>query len=160
MKRSAAPQRKTPLKRTGAPGSRARSNGIGVPPGEAQRRSAPGGVPALRKRAISTCTPAQRAKVKDTGCIVTGDRDSVTPAHVIAKGFTTVGQNDPLAVVGLRGDLHRLYDDGELDLLPWLERACKPELAFAVMRVGLMSTLRRVTNHRWSPDGDMRGERY
>ncbi len=151
MKRSPAPRRKTPLKRSGAPGSRARSNGIGVPPGEARRRAAPAGVATLRNRAISTCTPAQRAKVKDTGCIVTGDRESVTPAHVIAKGFTTVGQDDPLAVVGLRGDLHRLYDDGELDLLPWLERTGKAELAFAVYRVGLMTTLRRVSNSRWEP---------
>jgi hypothetical protein len=139
-------KRPASLKRTGAPGDRARSNGVGVP--------------KLRRRAISTCTPAQRLKVRETGCIISGDRESVTPAHVIPRGVTTVGQNDLLAVVGLRGDLHRLYDDGELDLLPWLERACKPELAFAVMRVGLMSTLRRVTNHRWSPDGDMRGERY
>lgn len=151
MKRSPAPARKTPIKRSSAPGSRARSNGIGVPPGEAQRRAAPAGVPKLRARAISTCTQAQRAKVKDTGCIVTGDRDSVTPAHVIARGFTTVGQDDPLAVVGLRGDLHRLYDDGQLDLLPWLERVGKAELAFAVYRVGLMTTLRRVTNSRWEP---------
>lgn len=143
MKRSAAPKRKTPLTSHGA---RARANGIGVP--------------KLRTHAISTATPAQRAKVKETGCIITGEVGSVTPAHVIPRSLTPAGQNDVRAVVGLRADLHRLYDTGELDLLPWLERSGRVELSFAVLRVGLMATLRRTTNHRWSPDGDMRGERY
>lgn len=148
LKRSTKPIKRSPIKRVAVlAGTRARANGIGVP-----------------RRAVSPATPAQRAKVRDATCVGCGGRmqcgDRCHPAHLIPRGVTTVGQDDVLAVVPLCPDCHRRYDEGELDLLPMLERRCRPELAFAVMRVGLMSTLRRVTNHRWSPDGDMRGERY
>ncbi len=128
--------------------------------GSLQRRAAlQRGVPLKRsvtpaaRRPVSVCTPEQRAKAQWQGCIVSGDRQNVTPAHVISKGFTRVGQDDPRAVVGLRVDLHRLYDTGQLDLLPALEASCREELAFAVERVGLLTTLRRVTNQRWGPHG-------
>ena len=40
---------------------------------------------------------------------------------------------------------HRAYDTGELDLLPYLERAWRPQLAHAVGHVGLISALRRIS---------------
>ena len=137
LKPRTKPLKRTPLKRVAVlAGSRARANGIGVP----------------KRKAVSTCTPAQRAKVKATGCIVTGDRENVDPAHLIPCGVSGVGQDDDLAVVGLRRDLHRQYDTGELDILPYLEPAYRAELAFAVMRVGLVATYRRVTNTREVPN--------
>ena len=118
-----------------------------------------------KRRPISEATPAQREKVRTSYCTASGDGLCVgpmDPAHLLPRTATTVGQDDPLAVVGLCRYHHEAYDaQRTLDLLPHLE-ACgyRAELAFAVMRVGLMATLRRVTNSKWSPDSDMRKERY
>ena len=104
-----------------------------------------------RRRAVSPATPAQRARAKAMGCVVTGAQEGVDPAHLIARGFTTVGQDEPLAVVGLRRDLHRRYDAGELDLLPYLTGRHDDAVAFAVQRVGLITALERITNAKWMP---------
>ena len=92
---------------------------------------------------------AQREKVSGMPCIVTG-WGQVDPAHLIDRSLTTVGQDDPRAVVPIRRDIHRMYDTGTFDLLPYLEPNHREELAFAVERVGLLATLRRVTNTRWA----------
>jgi hypothetical protein len=76
--------------------------------------------PRARPRGISPATPAQRART--VTCVVTGARRdegwTVDPAHLCPRGLG--GCNDPLCVVGLRRDLHDAFDQGELDLLPWL----------------------------------------
>jgi hypothetical protein len=68
--------------------------------------------------------------------------------HLIDRSLTTDGQDDPLAVVPACFECHRAYDDGRVDILPALEPWFRDELAFAVARVGLLTTLRRVTNQR------------
>ena len=80
--------------------------------------------------------------------------DSPDPAHLIARGVTSIDQDDPLAVIPLCREHHTALDTGMLDVLPYLEPRFREELGFAVKRVGLVSTLRRVTNDR------MIGERY
>jgi hypothetical protein len=57
---------------------------------------------------------------------------------------------DPRAVVPLCRRHHDAYDHEGLDILPFLEPHFRVELAFAVERFGLLSTLRRVTNERES----------
>ncbi len=109
--------------------------------------------PVKKRHAISPASPAQRSAVRGRACIVTADDRQVDPAHLIPRGVTTVGQDDPRAVVPLRRDKHRLYDDGDLDLLPYLEPHFRVELAFAVERVGLVATLRQVTGRRWTTEG-------
>ena len=101
------------------------------------------------KRGISQASPAQRQKCTGAPCIVTG-WGPCDPAHLIDRSITTVGQDDPRAVVPLRRDIHRMYDTGTFDLLPYLEPNHREELAYAVLRVGLLATLRRVTNARWA----------
>jgi hypothetical protein len=140
LKRTGLKPRKTPLKRKavliGTPGTRARANGVGVP----------------KRRAVSPATPWQRTKVRDFPCIACGGEfehgAQSHPAHLIARSVTTFGQDDPLAVVPLGPACHRAYDTGTLDLLPSLEPTWRAELAFAVARVGLVATYRRVTNTR------------
>jgi hypothetical protein len=66
----------------------------------------------------------------------------------LSRGQLIDSQDDPLAVVPLCREHHRAYDTGQLDLLPYLEPHWRDELAFAVQRYGLISTLRRVNNHR------------
>lgn len=105
---------------------------------------------APKRRAISTCTPAQRKRARAMGCVVTGEMEGVDPLHLIPRGMTTVGQDEPLAVVGCRRDIHRLYDDGKFDLLPYLTGRHDDAVAFAVQRVGLIAALERITNARWA----------
>lgn len=105
-----------------------------------------------RRRPISPASPAQRAKVTDAGgCLVCGN-ELVDPAHLIDRSLLGEGQDDPRAVVALCRLDHRLYDEGQLDLLPYLWPRYAVELAFAVERFNLIPTLRRVTNRRdWVP---------
>lgn len=96
-------------------------------------------------------SPQQRRAVAGQVCLVCG-RSPVDPAHLIPRGVTSVDQDDPLAVVPLCRRDHRAYDDGRLSILEYLEPRFREELAFAVKRVGLLSTLQRVTNERWTPE--------
>lgn len=104
-----------------------------------------------KRRAISPCTPAQRARAKAMGCVVTGATEGVDPLHLIPRGLTTVGQDELLAIVGCRRDIHRAYDLGDFDLLPYLTGRHDDAVAFAVERVGLITALERITNTKWAP---------
>lgn len=107
-----------------------------------------------RRRPISEASPAQRAAVADRACVVCRE-PGCDPAHLVPRGLCADGDGDPRAVVPLCRAHHRQYDgapgvDPSLDLLPYLEPHYRTELAFAVERFGLLSTLRRVTNDRES----------
>lgn len=106
---------------------------------------------APRRRAVSPATPAQRARAKAMGCVVSGAQEGVDPAHVISRSMTTEGQDEPLAIVGLRRDFHRAYDEDSFDLLPYLTGRHDDAVAFAVERVGLITALERITNTKWGP---------
>lgn len=101
-----------------------------------------------RRRPISEASQAQREKCRELACVVCRSPAPSEPAHLIARGALTEGQDDARAVVPVCHEHHRLYDTGELDLLPHLEPWWRDEMAFAVQRFGLISTLRRVTNDR------------
>jgi hypothetical protein len=58
------------------------------------------------------------------------------------------GCDEPDCVVPLCRRHHRAYDHGELDLLPHLEPHWRPELAHAVVHVGVVGALRRITGSR------------
>jgi hypothetical protein len=115
--------------------------------------------PRYPRRAISPATPAQRAVIHGRTCIVTaGDSPCggpIDPTHLIDRSITTVGQDDPRAVVPCCRHHHDLYDEGDLSLLEYLEPHFRTELAFAVERVGLLTTLRRVTNQRYVPEREV-----
>lgn len=107
-----------------------------------------------RKGPISPASPQQRVSVKERACIVCrGHAGHCHPAHVIDRSLTTEGQDDPRAVVPLCPHHHRLFDEGGLSILEHMEPHMRTELAWAVERVGLLTTLYRVTNDRtWKPD--------
>lgn len=108
---------------------------------------------AANKPKRSTFTPAssaQREATRSRPCLVDASHFGVEPAHLIDRQMLTEGQEDPRATVPLCRSCHRSYDDGTLDILPWLELGFSVELAYAVERFGLVSTLRRVTNERQS----------
>ncbi len=104
-----------------------------------------------RRRPISEASPDQRIAVALQPCLVDASHEGKTqPAHLIPRGMLTVGQEDRRAVVPLCPFCHRAYDDGTLSLLEHLEPRFRVELAFAVERFGLVSTLKRVTNDRYA----------
>lgn len=90
-------------------------------------------------------SPNQRLKVSGQPCIVCGSGPS-DPAHVCPRGKGGCDEAD--CVVPLCRGHHRLYDTGELDLLPYLEPRYRRELAHALEHVGLVGLYRRVTNER------------
>lgn len=94
---------------------------------------------------------AQREKCRYAPCAACGGHPC-DPAHLIPRSMLSVGQDDPRAVIALCRTCHRDYDQGGLDLLPFLEPTYATELAFAVNRFGLARTYRRVTNSRSFPE--------
>lgn len=119
-----------------------------------QQRSRHRAASTAKRRPISPASPEQRRAVADRPCIVTDGNCAgpIDPAHVIARGMLSEGQDDARAVIALCRHHHMLFDRGALDLLPFMEPvAGREELSFAVWRFGLLSTLERVTNQRWVP---------
>lgn len=103
-----------------------------------------------KRRSISPATPQQRARVKDRDCIVCGGTP-VDPAHLLSRSVCPDGADDPRAVIALCRRHHREFDEGGLSVLEHLEPSQREELAFAVQRFGLISTLEFVTNQKWRP---------
>ena len=89
---------------------------------------------------------AQRQKVRFSLCVFCGRGPGCDPAHVIDRSLG--GCDDPLCVVPACRDCHRAYDQGQLDALPAFESLCRPELAHALLHVGLERLRWRVTNQR------------
>lgn len=110
-----------------------------------------------RKRSggISPASAAQREKVRDARCIVTGkDRHEATihPAHLWDRGRG--GCDDPLCVIPLAAEIHRPYDEKKFDLLPHLIlHNCFAEMAHVIEdhRVSPTLLLERLTGTRWTP---------
>lgn len=100
----------------------------------------------LQHTSSMAATDAQRAAVTGRRCIVCGTDRRIDPAHLIPRSLGGCG--DALCVVPCCRSHHRAYDRGELDLLPYLEPACRAQLAHAVGHVGLIAALRRITGAR------------
>jgi hypothetical protein len=108
------------------------------------RRSEP-----LQRTSAMAVTESQRAAVAGRPCIACGATHRIDPAHLIPRSLGGCG--DPLCVVPLcRRPCHRAYDSGELDLLPHLEPAWRPQLAHAVGHIGLIGAVRRISGQRRS----------
>lgn len=98
----------------------------------------------LSRSGFTPASPAQKAKVKEEGCRLTGEfGEHVHPAHVIDRALG--GCDDALCVIGLRADHHRLYDENKLDILGLLN---PEEEAHAVMHVGILQAARQITGVR------------
>jgi hypothetical protein len=101
----------------------------------------------LARSPVSPASPAQRAKVAGRACVVCG-LGPVDPAHLVPRSLG--GCDQPDCVVPLCRHHHRIYNSGELDLLPHLEPHFRAELAHGVTHLGLLRLLRRVTGLRWA----------
>jgi hypothetical protein len=90
--------------------------------------------PLQRTRSLAA-TDGQHAAVAGRPCIACGATHRIDPAHLIPRSLG--GWGDALCVVPLCRGCHRAYDEGRLDLLPYLEPAWRAQLAHAVGHVGL-----------------------
>lgn len=108
---------------------------------------------SLKRTPLGHCTPEQKARVRDLACIACGrGLGHCHPAHVIdSGGLSAEVANDVRAVVPLCPVCHRLYDDLQLDLSPYLEPVWRDAVVWAVEAVGLFRALRRITGQRWAP---------
>ena len=100
----------------------------------------------LRRTPSLAATERQRNAVAGCRCIVCGSERRIDPAHLIPRSLGGCGE--VLCVVPLCRFHHRVYDRGELDLLPYLEPRWRSQLAHAVSHVGLMGALRRISQTR------------
>jgi len=103
-----------------------------------------------RLRGMSEASSAQRARVVGAPCLACGSSGGVDPAHLVPR--SRGGCDDPDCVVALCRLCHRAFDDGRLDLLPFLEPRHRSELAHALSHLGLIELLERLTAERWAPE--------
>lgn len=106
--------------------------------------------PRSPQRAVSPATEEQRALVRDVACIVCA-QGPCDPAHLIDRSLAPSWGDDPRIVVALCRRCHRLYDDHDLDLSPFLEPYYRDAVAVAVQAVGLFRALNRITGKAWMP---------
>lgn len=89
------------------------------------------------------------AKVVDEGTCRVCDRRATDPAHIIPRSRVSASASGPgedaRNIVPLCRLCHTAFDEGTLDLLPYLRR---DEQAYAVELVGLFEAYRRTTNER------------
>ena len=100
----------------------------------------------LQRTPSLAATDRQRDAVAGRPCIVCGATHRIDPAHLIPRSLGGCGE--ALCVVPACRSCHRAYDEGRLDLLPYLEPAWRAQLAHAVGHVGLVAALRRITGER------------
>jgi len=104
----------------------------------------------LKRGPVGYASDQQRGKVLAEGCRLSGHefpREVIDPAHITPRGMG--GCDDSDCVIGLARDLHRRYDEGDLDILPWLTL---DEQAHAVKHVGILSALKRTTGESYVPE--------
>lgn len=91
---------------------------------------------------------AARAKVEsEIVCRVCGWSGALDAAHIIPRSRISIGfgGEDARNIVPLCRSCHASFDQGKLDVLPYLSRV---EQAYAVELVGLYEAYRRTTNER------------
>jgi hypothetical protein len=104
----------------------------------ALRRSKP-----LKANPSMAATDRQRAAVAGQVCIVCGTDRRFDAAHLVSR--STGGCGMLPACIPLCRAHHRAYDRGELDLLPYLVPAWRPQQSHAAGHAGLIGALRRTS---------------
>ena len=125
----------------------------GLKPGGPLSRSSSKGP---KRGPVSAASREQRAKAAEENCLACGaGRASgryIDPAHLCARSLG--GCDDALCVVPLcrvagGGGCHPAFDEGRLDLAPFLEPACRAEVAHCVGHMGLYGALRRISGRNY-----------
>ena len=137
-------ERRTPLgagAKSAARGSTFASRGDGL-----KRTSSP------KRTGFTPASDMQRRHVAGRVSIVSGE-GPCDPAHLTRR--SDGGCDDPLCVVPLTREEHRAFDDGRLDLLPYLiAQRMGAHVAHAVEHANgdVLSVAQRLTGVRWTPE--------
>lgn len=109
----------------------------------------------LKRTPLGRCTSEQRERVANQVCVVCGGNfGQCEPAHLVPRGHPKMSEhaaNDVRAIVPLcPGPMgcHRLFDEGKIDLLPYLEPAWRDSQEWAAGAVGLASAVRSISGER------------
>jgi hypothetical protein len=107
----------------------------------------------LKRTPLGHASDEQKAKVEREGLRIPPpwcddpSRLMVDAAHITPRAIGGCDHED--CVLGLTRRQHRLYDNGELDILPYLTLE---EQAHAASHVGLLGALKRTTGERYVPE--------
>jgi hypothetical protein len=104
------------------------------------------------RKPVSVASPEQRAKRIAGASIVSGETRGLDAAHLCSRGLG--GCDDADCTVPLTHAEHVAFDDGKLDLLPYLvAHQCLAEMAHALehYRGDLPALLERLTGTTWAP---------
>jgi hypothetical protein len=109
----------------------------------------------LKQTPLGHCTPQQKARIEGMACLVCrSGRIAAEPAHLIPRGhpkMTREAADDVRAVVPLCGGpegCHDLFDEGKIDLVPYLEPNWREAQEWAAGAVGLATAMRSITGGR------------
>jgi len=106
-----------------------------------------------RGKGFTPASKSQKEKVAREGQRLpdlpdeTGDLWVLDPAHIVSRALG--GCDDELCIIPLTRRQHRLYDRGELDILPYLTLE---EQAHAVSHLGILGALKRTTGDNYVPE--------
>lgn len=105
--------------------------------------------PSLKRTPLGRTTLEQKQRVGGRACIVCAEHGGrCHPAHVVPRSHPKMSEeaaNDLRAVVPLCPTHHRAFDEGRLDLLPYLEPGWRDSQEWAAGAVGLASAMRTIT---------------
>lgn len=116
----------------------------------------------LKRGPVGYASPEQKAKVEREGprldlsvaeihaLVGLVDLGPTDPAHIVPR--TQGGCDSEHCICPLPRLLHDLYDDGKLDLLPWLTLE---EQAHAASHAGLLGALKRTSTDTYVPQREV-----
>lgn len=126
---------------------------------ERRREEKPNATSTLKRSGpLGHASEEQKAKVQregarvDESVIAIATRYEVSglgpidPAHIVSRAMGGCDHED--CIVPLPRFIHRLFDEGKFDLLPWLTRE---EQAHAVSHLGILGALKRTTGETYEP---------
>lgn len=128
-----------------------------TPEGELRRKNALACSTPLTRAPLAAAFEEQRRKVDGRSCLVCERSDGVDPAQLAPR--SRGGCDHPDCVVPLCRRCHRAFDDGRLDLLPYLEPHHRAELGHALQHHGRVALLEPLTAGRWAPERRRRPDR-
>jgi hypothetical protein len=103
----------------------------------------------LKRTPCGRTTEEQKDRVAGQACVACrGHAGDCHPAHLIPRShpkMTEDAANDVRAVIPLCFAHHRLFDEGQLDLLADLEPAWRDAQEWAAGAVGLATAMRSIT---------------
>jgi hypothetical protein len=112
-----------------------------------------------RRSGFTPASVSQREAIHIRGSVVSG-KGPCDPAHLCPRALGGCG--DPLCVVALTREEHRAFDDGELDIQPYLiANGHWEEIAHmtSAHHMSPLAVLQRLTGVRWVPAADAREQK-